>query len=141
MYTTACASGCQAHPNQGVVKYHTLRLPDPNSSVNFSDEPNRTHPKSKTALLICKHRRTAWYFNVNDKQANHLLLHNNAMTSPSTHLLFNSLILPQSFGSQQKLLPWQVAMAISCIEISQSSNEGTDYETRLQNVLHHQKFC
>ena len=32
--------GCQAHPNQGVVKYHTLRLPDPNSSVNFSDEPD-----------------------------------------------------------------------------------------------------
>ena len=27
--------GCQAHPNQGVAKYHTLRLPDPNSSVNF----------------------------------------------------------------------------------------------------------
>ena len=30
--------GFQAHPNQGVVKYHTLRLPDPNSSVNFSGE-------------------------------------------------------------------------------------------------------
>ena len=32
--------GCQAQPNQGVEKYHTLRLPDPNSSANFSDEPN-----------------------------------------------------------------------------------------------------
>ena len=32
--------GCQAHPNQGVVKYHTLRLHDPNSSVNFLDEPD-----------------------------------------------------------------------------------------------------
>ena len=32
--------GCQAHPNQEVVKYHTLRLPGPNSSVNFSDEPD-----------------------------------------------------------------------------------------------------
>ena len=46
MYTTPCGAfsreprGCQAHPNQGVVKYHTLRLPDPNSSVNFSDEPD-----------------------------------------------------------------------------------------------------
>ena len=30
--------GCQAHSNRGVVKYHTLRLPDPNSSVIFSDE-------------------------------------------------------------------------------------------------------
>ena len=32
--------GRQAHPDQGVVKYHTLQLPDPNSSVNFSDEPD-----------------------------------------------------------------------------------------------------
>ena len=49
MYRTPCASGrvlpwatrgCQARPNQGVVKYHILRLPDPNSSVIFSDEPD-----------------------------------------------------------------------------------------------------
>ena len=47
--------GCQAHPKQGVVKYHTLRPPDPNSSVNFSDEPdiiiNRCKPESRMVRL------------------------------------------------------------------------------------------